>query len=663
MESWYYEINKKQKGPVSPIELKFLFTNGILKNDTLVWKQGLSNWIRYEDTGNLQSASQISGETINTFSKPFDNSISLNNLPPSLPGIGMLPPLKPPVSVERNNNIQGVPPPFPSSSRSAVPPLPELATNIKDGKNTPPPLPGSVIPSPLVPPISVKENNINQITPSYFSRTEVPPSLIQSTLIKEDLSIPPSIPSSLTETIHQSQIKDNDDEVPYELQLILNDEKKKQLRNRMAVFFTFLAIFIIGVGTWFFSGNGGQNKTSSVQQVSNDSLANSSDLKNQPSISSDGQGYTYTNLSEKFDYRIIVKKGQGEYYNGEYGDSIIKTITVDVINKSNQGIKQTIVMDGKSFDRTLDFQDKEYISSRITGVKGHEQIEIGDGDNFMVGDFNLDDREDFGIKERCGNGGCFYKICTLRKDGLFKEDTFLTNETNVIDKKNRIISTFDIDWDLPNTSHANPQGYMRTFYSYNLKTEVWDKISTTFTYEKGSALNISFSSLFKLTSLDAIYNQFGKYNVELNPNTDLVFGDIVPTEYIIYKGSDREFSILFDDSEVKGFVFRKNYKANYLSLPLNLKPGLLLNDVYKINKGSFTFNIFLKNINWQNGQLENYKNCIDIQFATDDNDANMKFYKEIFPKYGLNTQIKSDDENISSYNIKVDRIIFFCPVL
>lgn len=48
-KTWWYAVNNEQKGPVSFSELKLLIEQSILNNETLVWKQGLPNWIKYAE--------------------------------------------------------------------------------------------------------------------------------------------------------------------------------------------------------------------------------------------------------------------------------------------------------------------------------------------------------------------------------------------------------------------------------------------------------------------------------------------------------------------------------------------------------------------------------------------------------------------------------------
>jgi uncharacterized RDD family membrane protein YckC len=44
---WYYAVNGQRMGPVSEIEFQKLVQDGTIKSDTLVWRQGFSNWQPY----------------------------------------------------------------------------------------------------------------------------------------------------------------------------------------------------------------------------------------------------------------------------------------------------------------------------------------------------------------------------------------------------------------------------------------------------------------------------------------------------------------------------------------------------------------------------------------------------------------------------------------
>jgi uncharacterized RDD family membrane protein YckC len=46
--SWYYAAGSRQVGPVSEVDFDALVDSGVVGKDTLVWHEGLTNWISYE---------------------------------------------------------------------------------------------------------------------------------------------------------------------------------------------------------------------------------------------------------------------------------------------------------------------------------------------------------------------------------------------------------------------------------------------------------------------------------------------------------------------------------------------------------------------------------------------------------------------------------------
>jgi hypothetical protein len=63
--SWYVAVNGQQNGPFTNDQLSQMVTQGALKRDTLVWKQGMASWVQ---AGNITELSVI-----------------FANLPPPLP--------------------------------------------------------------------------------------------------------------------------------------------------------------------------------------------------------------------------------------------------------------------------------------------------------------------------------------------------------------------------------------------------------------------------------------------------------------------------------------------------------------------------------------------------------------------------------------------------
>ena len=42
--NWYYALNGQQQGPVPETEIANLAAAGVLKADTLIWSEGLTDW-------------------------------------------------------------------------------------------------------------------------------------------------------------------------------------------------------------------------------------------------------------------------------------------------------------------------------------------------------------------------------------------------------------------------------------------------------------------------------------------------------------------------------------------------------------------------------------------------------------------------------------------
>ncbi|WP_209401523.1 SPFH domain-containing protein [Pseudozobellia sp. WGM2] len=53
--SYYYAVNGQQNGPVPFDKLKELFANRSINRDSLIWKQGLSNWVALKEVEELKS--------------------------------------------------------------------------------------------------------------------------------------------------------------------------------------------------------------------------------------------------------------------------------------------------------------------------------------------------------------------------------------------------------------------------------------------------------------------------------------------------------------------------------------------------------------------------------------------------------------------------------
>jgi len=53
--TYFYAVNGQQLGPVSFDKLKELFANRTINRDSLVWKQGMANWVGLKEVEELKS--------------------------------------------------------------------------------------------------------------------------------------------------------------------------------------------------------------------------------------------------------------------------------------------------------------------------------------------------------------------------------------------------------------------------------------------------------------------------------------------------------------------------------------------------------------------------------------------------------------------------------
>lgn len=60
---WYYAENGKQSGPVTDEQFQSLVTNGSIRADTLVWREGMSNWQTFNSVASGQAPSPAGAPT------------------------------------------------------------------------------------------------------------------------------------------------------------------------------------------------------------------------------------------------------------------------------------------------------------------------------------------------------------------------------------------------------------------------------------------------------------------------------------------------------------------------------------------------------------------------------------------------------------------------
>lgn len=85
-DSWYVAIKGQRQGPLSPAQLKQMASAGLLGPADLLWKEGMSEWIRCDTVKGLLTSSEAAGGVEKTGGGP-------PRLTP--PRVGGIPPLAP----------------------------------------------------------------------------------------------------------------------------------------------------------------------------------------------------------------------------------------------------------------------------------------------------------------------------------------------------------------------------------------------------------------------------------------------------------------------------------------------------------------------------------------------------------------------------------------
>ena len=55
MTQYFYNLNDEQKGPISFEDLKNLISSKEIKSNTLIWKEGLEDWIKASEAEEFKS--------------------------------------------------------------------------------------------------------------------------------------------------------------------------------------------------------------------------------------------------------------------------------------------------------------------------------------------------------------------------------------------------------------------------------------------------------------------------------------------------------------------------------------------------------------------------------------------------------------------------------
>lgn len=177
-----------------------------------------------------------------------------------------------------------------------------------------------------------------------------------------------------------------------------------------------------------------------------------------------------TDLSPKFNYQIAAVR-----VKDADGSPKISMVRLQISSKANKNRIQRIAVKPEFLFQNA-YTKCSATRSYITGKRKKAQAVDNDYGDFVVADFNFDNREDFAVKrDSGGNGGAFYEYYTQNKRGAFRKDAFLTDVIGyfpgTFDARRKRLITY---------IHADAFGYHENIYAYNSAARRWKFFKQTY---------------------------------------------------------------------------------------------------------------------------------------------------------------------------------------
>lgn len=88
MADWFYGKDNAQHGPVSDLEIRNLIATNQITQDTVIWREGMSDWLPLKDVQDFQpsqTSSQQNANTESSSSSPINSTPNRTNNPYTSP--------------------------------------------------------------------------------------------------------------------------------------------------------------------------------------------------------------------------------------------------------------------------------------------------------------------------------------------------------------------------------------------------------------------------------------------------------------------------------------------------------------------------------------------------------------------------------------------------
>lgn len=217
----------------------------------------------------------------------------------------------------------------------------------------------------------------------------------------------------------------------------------------------------------------------------------------------------YRNLSHTLNFELIFF----EKLRDHPADERSNELQVSVIGKKNRKLIQNLNIE-LGFLPEEPYRMAENSRSYTTHFNENKQITDNDFGDFVVADFNFDNKEDFAVKsESGGNSGPIYAFYLSDRKGKFKRDAFLSDSIawfpTVIDAKNKLLTK---------SVHAGAYGNMESSYRYNPANGKW------------TLYKLYFNGKYPPEEFENPY-EFAKYADPAKKNKEVVSGKASETRY------------------------------------------------------------------------------------------------------------------------------------
>lgn len=259
----------------------------------------------------------------------------------------------------------------------------------------------------------------------------------------------------------------------------------------------------------------------------------------------------YRKLSPKLDFELIFFERLTDHHERH------NELEVSVIDKKNRKLIQNLNIE-LGFLREEPYRMAENSRSYTTHFNKNKQITDNDFGDFVVADFNFDNREDFALKsESGGNGGPIYAFYLRDRNGKFKRDAFLSDSIawfpTVIDAKNKLLTK---------SVHASAYGNMESSYRYNPANGKW------------TLFKLYFNGEYPPEEFENPY-EFAKYADPAKKNKEVVSGKASETQYFTrYLGTletgGKKYHVLTQFYTVQAAI-EKHGHSRLIFLDLNKK--------------------------------------------------------------------------------------------